>query len=206
MLVDFINILQSFCTDENTSKVFQTLVNYSSIEGNVSSNALLTSISKTLFMIFYIEVINEVPSVKCLLLEINFDKINETRKGPDLTHMDSLSYFIDEVTTKKDEMIDSLLKQRNDKVLLTRVKKQQIEDTAKDKQLRIVNTRQNFKKLINKEIKKRLTNRSKSTQIEVGEICFKSMSFKFRGLEQMDDRDEKEIKDWLNVFLSVLGV
>lgn len=196
-----------FSSDENTLSVFQTLMNHSNLKENVFNNALLASIKDTLFMMFYIEMVNESPCVKCLLLEINFNKIDEILNEEEAMSTDSPSaYFIDEVLAKKDEMIDNLLKRRSDKQQLSRAKKQQVEDTAKDQQFRIVNVRQNFKKIINKEVKRRLTGRPKSTQIEAGEICFKAMSFKFTSLESMDDRDEREVKDWLNIFLSVLGL
>jgi len=200
------NTYYSFSTDSDKLGVFQTLVNYSEIQQNISNKAILTSISESSFLLFYIEIANDVPSVKCLVLEINFPKINEMLSRKDIPNVESSSYFIDEVTAKKDEMIDTLLKQRNDKAYFSRIKTQKREDSAKDQQLRIVRTRQNFKKIINREVKRRMANRTKSAQVEVGEICFKSMAFKYKTMENMDERDEKEIKEWLNMLLTLLGV
>lgn len=155
---------------------------------------------------FYIEVIEGTVGVKCLVLDIDFSKIDEVLSRDDNRTSDSQSYFIDELATKKDEMIDSLLRQRSSKAISTKMKKQESEKFAQDQQLRIVNTRQNFRRVINREIKKKMASYPKSTQVEIGDICFKSMTFKFKDMKSFEENDENEVRSWLNVFLKVLGV
>ncbi|CCH43000.1 hypothetical protein BN7_2547 [Wickerhamomyces ciferrii] len=195
-----------FTSNVETLSFFQDLVNYSNIVENISNSAMLVKMGDSFYLLFYIEVLDEVPRVKCLVLEINLEKINSLLSMGDQIISNSPSYFIDEVTSKKDEMIDTLLKQRNDQVKSLKMQKQESEKLAKEQQLRMVNIRQGFRRIINKEVKRKLAKASKSTQIEIAEICFRSMQFKFKGLDKLDDKEEKEIKEWLKVFLDVLGV
>lgn len=181
-------------------------MNYSDIDDNIANNAILAGISEKLFLMFYIEVNRDITSLKCLVLDIDFKKIDEVLSRDDSQNLDSQAYFIDELTTKKDEMIDSLLRQRSSKAISTKMKKQESEKIAQDQQLRLVNTRQNFRRVINREIKKKMASYPKSAQIEIGEICFKSMTFKFKDMKSFEENDENEVKSWLNVFLKVLGI
>lgn len=152
----------------------------------------------------YIEINDSNQSqVKMLILNLDFGKIDEIIGNFESERkLDSASYFIDEIKLKKDELIDKLLKQR----LLKTQKPLLKEKTVQEEQLQLIERNRFFKKIINREILKNCKKLKKSNQSEIADICYKSMLFRFKNLKTVTSKDEIEIKDWLNIFLSHLGV
>lgn len=195
---------ERYTDNASTLGVFQDILNRSELVGNVSNKSMLIKIDQTFFLMIYIEINDSKQSqVKMLILNLDFGKIDEIIGNVESEKkLDSASYFIDEIKLKKDELIDKLLKQR----LLKTQKPLLKEKTVQEEQLQLIERNRFFKKIINREILKNCKKLKKSNQSEIADICYKSMLFRFKNLKTVTSKDEIEIKDWLNIFLSHLGV
>lgn len=182
--------------------MFQKLANHSDIEENVVTNAILSKISSLVHLLFYVEKTEDIFTVKCLLLDLNFDKLRQILK--DGESMD-INHFIDEQVNEKEDLIDTLLRQRNANFARLN-NKAQATLNIKEQQLKRLAIRQSFKKMITSEVRRRMGDKPKPLQTEVADICFKSAAFKYRELLEMDEKMRGDILKWLHVLMSTLGV
>jgi small-conductance mechanosensitive channel len=142
--------------------------------------------------------------VNCLLLEINFGRFKQILANATDNNLDTDSTFIDEVIEKKDDLIDTILKQRS--VNFSNLNsKRQAELSIKQQQLQRSQIRQQFKKVITVNVKNRMSHKPKPLQNEVAEICFKGMCHKFNDVLTTNDEVFEELQKWLDLFLDILG-
>lgn len=194
-----------YTSNEKTLEIFEKLTNYSKINGNMVQNAILTKLSKENYILFYIEKEEDRFVVNCLLLDINLDKFKDILSKQPVNKIETDSYFIDDIVEKNDDdLIDTLLKQKS--INFSNLNsKRQAELTIKDQQLKRSQIRQQFKKIITKNIKLRMNKKAKPSQNEVSEICFKGMCHKFKDVLELTDEIKIELQKWIEIFLDVLG-
>lgn len=172
------------------------------MKGNLIQNAVLAKISKESFILFYVENQSDSFVVNCLVLEMSFAKLK--RLVANLEKTPSEICFIDQHTEKKDDLIDTLLKQKS--INFSNLNsKRQAELAVRQQQLQKSQVRQEFKRIITRTVKTRMTIKPKPVQSEVAEICFKAMCHKFKDALVADNKLLDELQIWLNLLLDVLG-
>lgn len=149
---------------------------------------------------FYIEVHHDTPSVKCLVLGLFISKIQVLVEKDTSTEG---SFFIDE--QHKEDLMDSLIHQRVN-MFNNLSARRQIQLTVEETQARIKHIRHKLRSLITLEVKQRMREKPKATQSEVADMCFKAMSFRFRGVTSVSKDEELDMRKWIKTFLDVLNV
>ncbi|KAH3675087.1 hypothetical protein WICMUC_002919 [Wickerhamomyces mucosus] len=177
----------------DTIKFITKLINHSKLlSNNVFQNGILIKISSQIFCLIFIELneINHNPKVLLSILKFKHDEIYELIQNAKKIPSSYSISFIDEIKRDSMENLTSSASQLSVKI----------------QQLKLLNIRQEFKRIITKEIKKKLINYNKSSQNDVAEICYRAMNFKFKNLLELNEKDEIEIKDWLYKLFEILNI
>jgi hypothetical protein len=189
-----------YTQNDSTQSVFQDILNHSDITESVANVGLLIKWKNSIFLMFYFEIQDGVPSVKCIVMDISLPKIHallDKDMGSEGNH------FIDE--QNKEDLMDSLIHQRVS-MFSNLSAKRQLQLTLEERQMKIKIIRHRFRTMITNEVKFRMKNVPKTSQTEVAEICFKAMNFKFKNMTNMSKDEELDVTAWLHIFLEALGV
>ncbi|CDR37009.1 CYFA0S01e06392g1_1 [Cyberlindnera fabianii] len=189
-----------YTTNETTQLVFQNILNHSDCEDGISRCGLLAKLTPGgVYMLIYTEI-ETAPVVRCIILELNMSQLFTIISKDDLSTKDR---FIDE--QREMDLMELALHKRLQPFNNVESKKE-AEIRKQEERLQFRKTKQEFKNIVTAEVMKKMKGHSRSEQSEVAEICYKAMSYRFKNVREITDRELLEILKWLKTMLEHISI